>query len=169
MSGALVLVMVGTHHRPFARLVEWADRLAEEGHDVLVQYGTSPAPRLARGVPSLTRAQMDAYSPRVGALVCQGGPSLIMEWLRRSHLPIVVPRDPVLGEHIDQHQQLFADFMLQRGWVRRADDYAGLRAALALCLTEGDDTGGITLPDTAAAVDAFATLASATAAARGRG
>ena len=45
----------------------------------------------------------------------------MVEWLRSGFRPIVVPRDPALGEHLDEHQILFSQFMASRGWIDLAD------------------------------------------------
>lgn len=53
----------------------------------------------------------------------------MVEWLRAGFRPVVVPRDPALGEHLDEHQMLFTDFMAHRGWVdvaASADDLIAL-------------------------------------------
>ena len=44
--------------------------------------------------------------------------------------PIVVPRRSSLGEHVDDHQRAFADFMAGRDLVTLADDEPTLVAAL---------------------------------------
>lgn len=112
-----VVVMVGTHHCPFDRLINWADKLAATGIDVLVQYGNSKAPSIADGIVSLTQQQMLSLRQSAKILICHGGPSIMVEWLRAGFRPVVVPRDPALGEHLDEHQMLFTDFMAHRGWV----------------------------------------------------
>jgi hypothetical protein len=36
------------------------------------------------------------------------------------HVPVCVPRDPALGEHVDHHQQRFADLVDRAGVVTHA-------------------------------------------------
>lgn len=51
-------------------------------------------------------------------VVTHGGPATITEARRRRQVPVCVPRDPTLGEHVDDHQQRFARFIGDRGLVR---------------------------------------------------
>ena len=127
------LFMVGTHHMPFDRLIQMADRFARENPDssVLVQYGTSQPPKEANGRENLSHQEMDALAENLKGVVLPGGPSLMMEWLRRGFLPVIVPRDPELGEHIDTHQIRFSDFMGERSLIALAHDYGQVKAALA--------------------------------------
>ena len=48
------------------------------------------------------------------------------------HLPILVPRDPALGEHVDGHQMRFAGWVESKGLAtvaRDADTFASAVAA----------------------------------------
>ena len=127
------LFMVGTHHMPFDRLIQMADRFARENPDasVLVQYGTSQPPKEANGRENLSHQEMATLAGNLKGVVLPGGPSLMMEWLRRGFLPVIVPRDPDLGEHIDTHQIRFSDFMHRRSLIALAHDYQQVKAALA--------------------------------------
>lgn len=125
LSNIDIAVMLGTCHFPFARLVEWADQLAQETNlNILVQYGTSNPPKIAFGVDSLDNAQMDLLRAKAKVLICQGGPSIMMQWIRDGYRPIVVPRDPDLGEHIDKHQILFSNFMAEKNCIDVANTYS---------------------------------------------
>ncbi len=130
----LVLVAVGTDYHPFDRLVGWVDAwLADAGPcraEVLVQHGTSAAPTVADGRTLLDHGELQDVMERAAVVVCHGGPATITEARRRGRLPICVPRDPARGEHVDDHQQLFARRMGAAGIVRLAETEAELRAAL---------------------------------------
>jgi UDP-N-acetylglucosamine:LPS N-acetylglucosamine transferase len=60
-------------------------------------------------------------------VIAQGGPGGIMDSRACGRVPIVVPRDPARGEHVDDHQQRFAAHLLRRGKVAVAADEADLR------------------------------------------
>lgn len=137
-----ILFMVGTHHFPFTRLLKWADRFAETHPQLrlLVQHGeTSCSEFIARKnlvwQASLTHAEMDTLHPL--AVVLPAGPSLMMEWARRGVKPLVVPRDPKQGEHIDEHQQLFARDMQSIGLIDVFDTYELLSDALEKYVLQG--------------------------------
>lgn len=154
------LFMVGTHHMPFDRLIQMADRFARENPDVsvLVQYGTSQPPKEANGRENLSHQEMDALAGNLKGVVLPGGPSLMMEWLRRGFVPVIVPRDPDLGEHIDTHQIRFSDFMRERSLIALANDYAQVKVALAD--PQPVSAAQLEKIDSASAVKAFEKLAS---------
>ena len=129
-----VLVSVGTDFHPFDRLVAWVDGWLAARHgdavDCLVQYGTSRPPVRAAGVAYLDHAELDRLLAHADVVVSHGGPSTIAEARRHGHLPLVVPRSPALGEHVDDHQQRFARRLDEAGLVRVVATPADLHAAL---------------------------------------
>ena len=56
----LVLVLLGTDHHPFDRLVAWSDEVADLRPDlrILVQHGASRAPRAAEGRAYLSHREL---------------------------------------------------------------------------------------------------------------
>jgi len=127
----LVLVTVGTDHHPFDRLVGWIDRWHPPARvRVVVQYGTAVPPRDAHGRAFLAPDEFAALLTDADAVVCSGGPGAIMEARSTGLRPIVVPRRSNLGEHVDDHQRAFADFMASRDLITLADDESTLRTAL---------------------------------------
>jgi UDP-N-acetylglucosamine transferase subunit ALG13/GT2 family glycosyltransferase len=104
-----VVVSLGTDHHSFDRLVRWIDDYARRHRDlrVLVQHGHSDAPRKADGTPFLPGEELGELMRRARVVVAHGGPGTILQARGTGHVPIVVPRDPELGEHVDDHQLLF--------------------------------------------------------------
>lgn len=129
---ATVLVLVGTDHHPFDRLVDWADDCArrDPGSRWVVQHGSSRAPTYAEAHAFLPHDDLVALLADADAVVCHGGPGTIMDARGLGHVPVCVPRDPALGEHVDGHQQRFATLVDRAGVVVRADDAAALDAAV---------------------------------------
>jgi UDP-N-acetylglucosamine transferase subunit ALG13 len=144
----LILVMVGTDHHPFDRLVDWADDWLESraGQPVrmVVQHGRTHPPRLAEARDFIPRAELDDLLAEASVVVCHGGPSTIVESRRRGLVPIVLARSGALGEHIDDHQQRFARVMGERGLIRLTTEREQLLAAIdeavatPLLVKEGD-------------------------------
>jgi UDP-N-acetylglucosamine transferase subunit ALG13 len=64
------------------------------------------------------------------AVVCHGGPGTIMECRSLGLLPIVVPRQARLGEHVDDHQIRFARRMATTGGIHLAETEAQLHELL---------------------------------------
>jgi UDP-N-acetylglucosamine transferase subunit ALG13 len=127
---SLVFVSVGTDHHPFDRLVGWVDAWLPEGVQCVVQYGTSAPPRRAEGVAYLEHGALTALLDEAAVVVCHGGPTTITESRRHGRRPIVVPRCPSLGEHVDDHQQRFCARMDAKGLISAATDEDTFRLLL---------------------------------------
>jgi len=118
-----LVCLVGTDHHPFDRVVSWCDRLAARGDiEVLVQYGQSRRPATAEGRDFLGKDELTAELARAHVAVTHGGPGLINDVQQAGLWPIVVPRDPTLDEHVDQHQQRFSARLGAEGVVFVADN-----------------------------------------------
>ncbi|MFC0005285.1 glycosyltransferase [Micromonospora siamensis] len=133
-----VLVAVGTDKHPFDRLVGWLEEWHREVGDAValtVQHGHTRAPAVPGAVPFLDHDALQAGMAGADLVVCHGGPATILEARRHGHLPIVVPRDPGRGEHVDDHQQLFARRLGAVGKVALCETrealFGALRAGLA--------------------------------------
>jgi UDP-N-acetylglucosamine transferase subunit ALG13 len=134
MGAPLVFVTVGTDHHPFHRMIGWVDGWLASGAAgrarCLIQYGTSSKPKLGEGRDYLPYAEMEAAMREAAAVVCHGGPGSVMmaRWLGK--VPIVVPRRRALGEHVDDHQLIFARRMATEGEVELVEDETRLREIL---------------------------------------
>jgi UDP-N-acetylglucosamine transferase subunit ALG13 len=108
----LLFLTVGTDHHPFDRLIRWLDAwLAAEAKDrvrCLVQHGTSVPSSIAPSHEFLGYDEMEEAIHEAAVIVCHGGPGTIMLAAEAGKVPIVVPRVRALGEHVDDHQVLFA-------------------------------------------------------------
>ena len=69
-------------------------------------------------------------------VVAQGGPGGITDARGVGHLPVVVPRQGTLGEHVDDHQVRFTAWMAERGLIELAADEAELHRYLDLALAD---------------------------------
>ncbi len=141
MSDPLLLVLVGTDIHPFDRLVVWVQRwLCDRGSSApqcVVQRGTSTPPEEpATSVAFFPHAELQAKVREAAVVVSHGGPATITECRRAGRLPIVVPRDPALREHVDGHQQRFARMFARSGLIRLAESEDELRAALDHAMSE---------------------------------
>ncbi|MGY2701909.1 MULTISPECIES: glycosyltransferase [unclassified Nocardioides] len=141
---ALVVALVGTDHHPFDRLVGWIDDAAARHGDVrfVVQHGVTRAPSRAEGHDFLARGVLDGLLEEATAVVCHGGPALVMDAREAGHVPLCVPRDPVLGEHVDDHQQRFAELVGRVGVVVDIRSQAAFESELARALREGPPDPG---------------------------
>ena len=136
---AALLVAVGTDKHPFDRLVGWLrEWYADVADEVVltVQHGHTRVEGLPDAVPFLGHADLQTAMAGADLVVCHGGPATILEARRHGHLPIVVPRDPTLGEHVDNHQQLFARRLGAAGLVALCESRQELLAALTAGLAD---------------------------------
>jgi UDP-N-acetylglucosamine transferase subunit ALG13 len=157
----LVLALTGTDHHPFQRMVEWVDAAAARRLDVrfVIQHGVSRPPRMAEGHDFLSHARVVALMAEASAVVCHGGPGLITEAREAGHVPLCMPRDPQLGEHVDGHQQRFAALVSSAGVVRTVSSLEDLHHELDSALARA--TGLVTPERVSAERDAARALAAA--------
>lgn len=153
-----VAVLLGTDRHPFDRAVSWTAALAANSDRTwLLQHGFThppddlPAAVIAREILSAT--DLGDLLTGVDAVITHGGPGLIMEARAAGHHPIVIPRDPALGEHVDGHQQDFAARLAAEGSIRTVASPDELADALtnALAAPRPLASHGGTNPDTVAA------------------
>lgn len=134
----LVVVFVGTDHHPFDRVLGWAGDVAASGkHRWFVQHGSTSLPGTLDGAGILSTTAMAELLERADAVVTHAGPGMIMEARAAGHLPIVVPRDCGLGEHVDDHQLRFARRVADAGLVTLVRDQQDFAAALDQTLRHG--------------------------------
>lgn len=107
----------------------------------------------------MPHAELQAALRRSAVIVCQGGPGSIMDARGVGKVPIVVPRRPELGEHIDDHQVRFSRRLDEAGLIRTAATEQDFRLLLTAALDRPEAfvaTAGVSeLPDT---VRRFGTL-----------
>jgi UDP-N-acetylglucosamine transferase subunit ALG13 len=128
-----VFVAVGTDMHPFDRLVSSVERWAVERgvHDrVLVQYGESRPPTEVAGVADMGYEEFQEAMDRSRVIVTHGGPATMADARRRGKRPIVVPRNPAFGEHVDDHQMRFSAMLAGRGVIVLCNDDLNLHEAL---------------------------------------
>ena len=159
-TSPFVFVTVGTDHHPYDRLVDaceaWAGRT---GYGCFIQTGTSKQASTVSGSSYLPYPAMAAAMRAATAVVSHGGPATIMLARQCGRVPIVMPRDPERGEHVDGHQQKFSRWMAEKGQVILAESIDALDRHLTAAIADpdayrvssGDD-------ETTAAVNRFAEM-----------
>lgn len=139
VTSATVFVSVGTDHHRFDRLVRWADALAAHPRvaDVFVQRGSSGFVPACDSEPMIDADALRTRLAGADLVVCHGGPSTIMEARAHGHMPIVVPRDPDHGEHVDGHQMRFCDHLAAGGAIHLASSESHLAELVDTVLDAG--------------------------------
>lgn len=98
----MIFATVGTHGQPFTRFLELLRELDDE---VVLQFGHNPAPEgFAQAVDFMPFDEVLGHMAAARAVVTHAGVGSILCAREAGHLPVVVPRLPELGEHVDGHQ-----------------------------------------------------------------
>lgn len=134
MTGLSILVLTGTDHHPFTRAVRWAESWVARhpDSDVYVQHGFSEAPMLVRGDAFVDQHTLRRMLRHADIVICHGGPGSVTDARTAGHRPIVLPRDPERGEHVDDHQQRFAAWAADKGLIEACGDVTELDRAVSL-------------------------------------
>jgi UDP-N-acetylglucosamine transferase subunit ALG13 len=128
----VLLVTVGTDHHPFGRLLDWVGRwsAAHPSWQVEVQHGATPAPGFGRRFAYCPHDELQLLFAAADVVVTHAGPATISQARAAGHVPVVVPRLQALGEHVDDHQVLFARRLEAAGVVHLAETEALLPVAV---------------------------------------
>jgi UDP-N-acetylglucosamine transferase subunit ALG13 len=162
-----VMVIVGTDHHPFDRLITWVngwlDRHPDRVGEFFVQWGAAAVRPVCAGAQFLTSDQLSSVLEGAGAVVCHGGGGSISDAWARGIVPIVVPRRRRLGEHVDDHQIHFSAKLAELGYIRVAQtpaEFTSLLDGLSRAPLPGDQRTriGSQEADVQAVVARFGTL-----------
>lgn len=108
----MIFVTVGTHEQPFDRLVSYIDDLKGQGviqEEVIIQTGyCTYEPKNCTWSKLLPYSEMVQNVADARIVITHGGPSSFIMPLQVGKIPIVVPRQEKYGEHVNDHQLLFA-------------------------------------------------------------
>ncbi|MDN5655515.1 MAG: hypothetical protein L0G46_10590 [Kocuria sp.] len=119
-----IFVSVGTDHHPFTRLLDWIDDWMDDRTpestvvNLVLQHGPASPSRHGINHELLGADELRTQYDAADLVISQVGPGTIADANRAGRLPIVVPRDPSLGEVVDDHQVAFGEFMSARGRCR---------------------------------------------------
>lgn len=114
----MIFVTVGTHEQPFNRLVEYIDNLKKNGivkEEIVIQIGyCTYEPKYCKWQKLYPYHQMLELIKKARIVITHGGPSSFIMPLQIKKIPIVVPRQKIYGEHVNDHQVSFAQEVSQR-------------------------------------------------------
>lgn len=136
----LVVVSVGTDHHPFDRLVSAMDAWAAANPEVevVVQRGTAEVTSHAASHDLIPHNELCRLFGSALAVVVHGGPSTIMDARAAGRVPIVLPRNPDFGEHVDDHQLRFGQHLQANALARLASDVEHVDGLLIEALVDPD-------------------------------
>jgi UDP-N-acetylglucosamine transferase subunit ALG13 len=162
-AGTRVAVTVGTDHHPFNRLIywvnDWLETRPEQIPEFFVQSGAASVIPACPASRSLDVSQLAAVLDQADVIVCHGGPASIAAAWAREMLPIVVPRLPQLGEHVDDHQVTFCLKLAELGRISLAQTPEEFASSLAAAIADRTRSrAGVPAADVAATVARFGEL-----------
>lgn len=128
----VIVVSVGTDHHPFDRLVSWMDDWSVRHPEatVVIQRGTSQPTANAQSKKLIPHSELCELFGSATVVISHGGPSTVMDIRAAGQFPIVMPRNPAHGEHVDDHQIRFGDHLQRHGLAKLALDVADLEEAI---------------------------------------
>jgi UDP-N-acetylglucosamine transferase subunit ALG13 len=111
----MIFVTVGTHEQPFDRLIQKVDELKKHGQipdDVFMQTGYSTyVPFCCEYRAMIEFQEMESRMKTARIVITHGGPCSIIQARFHGKKPIVVPRQKMFKEHVDDHQVRFTNFL----------------------------------------------------------
>lgn len=114
----MIFVTVGTHEQQFNRLVEYIDKLKENGiiqEEVIIQTGFSTyEPKSCKWQKLFPYQEMVENVADARIVITHGGPSSFIMPLQIGKIPVVVPRLHDFDEHVNNHQLDFASEVAKR-------------------------------------------------------
>lgn len=114
----MIFVTVGTHEQPFNRLVKYIDDLKGKCaimEDVIIQTGFSTyKPKHCIWSKLFSYQEMIENVADARIVITHGGPSSFIMPLQIGKIPVVVPRQKLFGEHVNNHQVEFSKAVAER-------------------------------------------------------
>jgi UDP-N-acetylglucosamine transferase subunit ALG13 len=153
----VILAILGTHGSPMDRVQRGLEDYGRvhPSETILIQSAASSwESSAAKVVGILPEAELREMVRRARVVVTHGGPGAIMLALAGGHRPIVVPREPRYGEHVDDHQVRFVSWLAQHRDIEIIRDINSLAGSIdqAVRVRESGDlhrqTGTAPTPET---------------------
>jgi len=132
----MIFVSLGTHERPFLRLVKEIDRLSREGvvkEKIVVQLGFTDYEFKSRKIESekyMSQKKFDTSFRDAEIIVTHGGSGNILDAISQGKPVVAVPRLSKLGEHVNDHQLQIVREMEKLGNVFAVYDIERLSEAI---------------------------------------
>lgn len=133
-----ITVSLGTDHHPFDRLVAWITAWVDQQSSPVIvnlQAGYTAHEADSRTADFVPHDQLTQWFSHSDVVVVQGGPGGILDARAAGRMPIVVPRRSHLGEHVDDHQVVFARAMANAGRVISCETEEELHSLLSQAMS----------------------------------
>jgi UDP-N-acetylglucosamine transferase subunit ALG13 len=133
----VIFVTVGNATQGFRRLLDAVDRLAGQGgfgdQAVFIQSGNNPDfhPSYCKHEPFLTMEAFERKIREADLIISHTGAGMLLHALRTGKVPVVMPRQKMYGEVVDDHQLEIVKALAAEGRVIPAYEAEDLPAAIA--------------------------------------
>ena len=113
----MIKVALGTEKFPMVKVLEWLERAIDEGlipadEEIRVQSGATlytPKYKTITLTPIVQYPEQMADFKDARLSIIHAGMGNVLDLADLNKVPIVIPRDPALGEHLDGHQLDFCE------------------------------------------------------------
>ena len=116
----MIFVTVGTHEQPFNRLLKSVDELIKNHvitEKVIMQTGYSTyKPKYAQTSKFIEYSEMNELMTEARIVITHGGPASFLDVISKGKPPIVVPRQLKFQEHVNDHQVIFTEQVMKKGY-----------------------------------------------------
>lgn len=139
----MIFVSLGTHERPFCRLVREIDRLSCEGKikdKIVVQLGFTDYKFKSRNIEAekyMSQKKFDSLFRKAEILITHGGSGNILDAISQGKPVVAVPRLSKFGEHVNDHQLQIVGEMEKLGNVFAVYDIGKLAEAIGKAKSAG--------------------------------
>ncbi len=135
----MILVALGTEQFPFPRLLDWIDQAIEEGvipkeEEVFIQAGNTEYKTHHQNVTIRQLIPYNELYKKYGEArisIVHAGIGTFLDILEQEKTPLLVPRNPALREHKDNHQQEFAELVQKELGIPVAFGYEEFKKLIA--------------------------------------
>lgn len=114
----MLFVTVGTHEQPFNRLIHYIDDLKRDNiiqDEVVMQIGFSTyIPQYCQWSKLIPYKDVEKMIETARIVITHGGPASFVMPLQIGKIPVVVPRQHIFQEHVNDHQIEFVKAVAQR-------------------------------------------------------
>ncbi len=132
----MILAVLGTHTQPMNRLVQMLDTMQASGalkETVVIQTAASHSDiRHLTVHPILPHTELTRLIASADVVISHAGPGSLAAIRLAGKVAVVVPRSPAYGEHVDNHQELYAKRLADLPGYIVVNDVSNLPGAIEL-------------------------------------
>lgn len=119
----MIFITIGTTPFPFSRMVDVVKNvidLRKDNEEIVFQCGNTPCTLEGKNVTARSYFRffdMQRYIHQARVIICHGGPATIYQVLESGKIPYVIARERRYGEHVNNHQVYFYEFLIKNNLV----------------------------------------------------